>query len=201
MARVSIGEMRRITGIVVPAVLAVFAMVTVTACSDGDDADEAEGPASASSGTVGEEAFTFTSPAFDEGDPLPDQAALGAENLSPPLVWSGVPAGADQLAITVVDPDAANFVHWVLWGIDPVNGSLEEGAVPDGAVVGLNQFGEPGWGGPQPPAGEEHTYRFTVHALEADPGIAPDTPAVEALAAVEAVTDGRAELRGQFETG
>lgn len=194
----SIGPMRAVAGIVL---LTVLALGPATACSNGEDDDGGEAPASGPTGSADERAFALTSPAFAEGEPLPDHAALGAENLSPPLTWAGVPTGAEQLAITVVDPDAANFVHWLVWGIDPVDGSVDEGAVPPGATVGTNQFGEPGWGGPQPPAGEEHTYRFTVHALSADPGITAETPAVEALAAIEAVTDDRAELRGQFQTG
>lgn len=175
----------------VPLAVAVLALVVLAVgCSGDDQTDDAGG-----------DGFTLSSPAFDEGDALPDRSALGAENLSPPLRWSGVPADAEELAITVVDPDASNFVHWVVWGVPATDGEVAEGEVPGGAQVGQNQFGEPGWGGPQPPAGEEHTYLFTLHALSRAPAVTADTPAVDALAAIEAVTVDRAQLRGQYTAG
>jgi Raf kinase inhibitor-like YbhB/YbcL family protein len=139
-----------------------------------------------------------SSTAFEEGGDIPSEHALDGENTSPPLEWQGVPDDAEELAITVVDPDASNFVHWVVWGIDPSVTQIPAGAVPDGAVVGLNQFGDPGWGGPAPPAGEDHTYVFTVHALSRSPRLTEDTPAIEAIAAIDEMTVEQAELRGQF---
>jgi Raf kinase inhibitor-like YbhB/YbcL family protein len=145
--------------------------------------------------------FNLTSTAFDEGDQIPPAHALDGENQSPPLAWSGVPDGTAELALTVTDPDASNFVHWVVWGIDPADGAVLAGAVPTGATVGLNQFGEPEWAGPAPPAGEEHTYVFRLHALERPVTIDESTPAAEALSAIEEQTFQTADLRAQFESG
>lgn len=172
--------------------LAAIALApTLAACSSDDDTTEAP-----DDGT-----FTLTSPAFDEGDDIPPVHALDGENQSPPLTWSGVPDGAAELALTVTDPDASNFVHWTVWGIEPSAGSVLAGEVPAAATVGLNQFGEPEWAGPAPPAGEEHTYVFRLHALERPLGIDAGTPAAEALAAIEQSTVDTAELRAQFEAG
>lgn len=165
--------------------------IVIGACGEEEDPTEASGGGG----------FELTSVAFGEGDPIPDEHAVDGGNTSPPLAWTGVPADAEELAITVVDPDASDFVHWVLWGIDPVDGEIEAGAVPPSATVGMNQFGQTGWGGPQPPAGEEHTYVFTVHALSRTPAITESTSAVEALIAIEELSTDQAELRGQYETG
>jgi Raf kinase inhibitor-like YbhB/YbcL family protein len=145
--------------------------------------------------------FTLTSTAFDEGDDIPAAHALDGENQSPPLAWTGVPDDAAELALTVTDPDASNFVHWVVWGIDAADGAILAGAVPTGATVGLNQFGEAEWAGPAPPAGEEHTYVFRLHALERPLTIDASTPAAEALSAIEDQTSETAELRAQFGSG
>ncbi len=101
----------------------------------------------------------------------------------------------------MVDPDAANFVHWVVTGIATSSLELAEGELPTGATEGLNQFGEVGWGGPAPPPGEPHTYVFTLHAMSATPDITAETPGPEAVDAIEELTIDRAELRASFETG
>jgi Raf kinase inhibitor-like YbhB/YbcL family protein len=147
---------------------------------------------------VDEGGFTLTSTAFDEGDEIPATHALDGENQSPPLAWTGVPDDAADLALTVTDPDASNFVHWVVWGIEPADGAILAGEVPAGATVGRNQFGDAEWAGPAPPAGEEHTYVFQLHALERPLTIDEATSASEALAAIEQLTTETADLRAQF---
>jgi hypothetical protein len=109
-----------------------------------------------------------------------------------------VPQGTKQLAITVVDPDAQNFVHWAVVGIDPDVTSIEEGAVPRGAVVAQNQFGQSGWAGPQPPAGEPHTYVFTLYALSGDPGVDATTPGPTAVGRIAGQSTKKTELRGTY---
>jgi Raf kinase inhibitor-like YbhB/YbcL family protein len=165
----------------------VVASVVPTCSSDGEEEP-----------SEGAEGFRVVSEAFEEGEEIPPEHGLSGGNVSLPLEWSDVPSEATELAITVVDPDASNFVHWVVWGIEPSDGAIAAGAVPRGATVGLNQFGEAGWGGPAPPAGDEHTYVVTVHALSRAPRISGTTPAIDAVEAIDAVTTERAELRGQF---
>jgi Raf kinase inhibitor-like YbhB/YbcL family protein len=177
--------------LVTVALTAALLTLIVGACGEEEDPTEAAGGGG----------FELTSPAFGEGDAIPDEFAVDGGNTSPPLAWTGVPSGAEELAITVVDPDASDFVHWIMWGIDPVDSEIEAGAVPPGATVGMNQFGQTGWDGPQPPAGEEHTYVFTVHALSRPPALETTTSAVDALSAIEELSTEQAELRGQYETG
>src|SRR5580658_2995299 len=70
--------------------------------------------------------------------------------VSPALRWSGEPAGTQSFALIMDDPDAQDFVHWLLWDIPPSVHSLNEGAKSDG-IPGMTSFGDRGYGGPCPP--------------------------------------------------
>ena len=109
-----------------------------------------------------------TSPAFDDGAPIPERYGKAYENVNPPLRFDGVPEGAASLALVVDDPDAPGgvFDHWLVWDIPAGTTEIPEGwSPPDGVVEGTNDFGNVGYDGPRPP--EEHTYRFTGYALDA----------------------------------
>ena len=86
--------------------------------------------------------------------------------VSPALRWLGEPSGTQSFALIMDDPDARDFVHWLLWDIPPSVHSLNEGATSDG-IPGTNSFGERGYGGPCPPqGGGSHTYVFRLFALD-----------------------------------
>jgi Raf kinase inhibitor-like YbhB/YbcL family protein len=114
--------------------------------------------------------FAITAPWADGGVIDATYTCTGT-NAAPTLLWAQVPPDAAELAVVVVDPDAGNFVHWVVAGINPGITGIIDGQVPDGAVQGQNGFGSVGWGGPCPPAGESHAYRFEVHALSQPSGL------------------------------
>jgi Raf kinase inhibitor-like YbhB/YbcL family protein len=109
------------------------------------------------------------SSALSEGDTVPIRFTCDGDNVSPPLSWSGVPAGAAELRISVRDPDAPSgtFTHWLVTRIDPSSLEVGEGKIPAGGTEGPNSFGETGYGGPCPPPGNPHRYVFTVEALDA----------------------------------
>lgn len=131
------------------------------------------------------------SSAFSDHTPIPHRHAKDGDNLSPPLSWSGVPDGAVELVLLCEDPDApvGTFVHWVVTGIDPHSTGVEAGRTPPGGTAATNGFGEPGWGGPRPPAGDPaHRYVFRLYAMPG-PVSLPDRPSAADVHL--AVDDGR----------
>lgn len=113
----------------------------------------------------------ISSPAFPDGGSIPSKHAKGGDDVSPPLEWSGVPEGTRELALICHDPDAPlphGWTHWVVYGLDPDTTGIPEGG-GSGYVEGMNDFGEKGWGGPQPPPGHgTHRYYFWLYALDTE---------------------------------
>ncbi|MFI5556101.1 YbhB/YbcL family Raf kinase inhibitor-like protein [Streptomyces sp. NPDC051738] len=108
------------------------------------------------------------SSAFDDHETIPRRHAMEGDNVSPPLTWSGVPDEAVELALLCEDPDAPSgtFVHWLVTGIDPRTEGLPTGWAAPGGHPHTNGYGQWGWGGPQPPAGDRaHRYFFRLYAL------------------------------------
>ena len=88
-------------------------------------------------------ALTVTSPAFADGAAIPREFTCKGADTSPPLDWSGVPAGARSVALVVEDPDAPSgtFIHWVVYNIDPAQSAVAAGEVPQGASQAMNSGG------------------------------------------------------------
>jgi Raf kinase inhibitor-like YbhB/YbcL family protein len=115
------------------------------------------------------------SPGISDHAPIARRYARDGGNVSPALEWSGVPDGTVELALLCEDPDAPSgtFTHWALAGIDPATTGVAENETP-GAVVGTNDFGERGYGGPQPPVGDDaHRYVFRIIAASEPLGLRP----------------------------
>jgi Raf kinase inhibitor-like YbhB/YbcL family protein len=108
--------------------------------------------------------MTLRSDAFEEGGSIPGRFTCDGDDVSPPLSWDDPPAGAAGFVLVVDDPDASNFVHWILANIPADVRSLAEGRGDEIGVAGRNNFGRVGWGGPCPPSGE-HRYRFRLYAI------------------------------------
>ena len=109
----------------------------------------------------------ITSQVFTNGGKIPDKFTMYGENHIPPLHFDDVPESARSLALIVDDPDAPSgtFNHWILFNMDPKTRDIKEDAVPVMATQGRNDYGEVGYGGPQPPSGE-HRYFFKAYALD-----------------------------------
>jgi Raf kinase inhibitor-like YbhB/YbcL family protein len=123
------------------------------------------------------------SDAIAPGGAIPTRFTCDGDNVSPPLAWTNIPEGTVELAITVVDIDvpAGESVHWVVTGLDPALGGLQEGDVPETAVQARNHASEFGWIGPCPPGGETHAYVFTLYALSAPSGLAAGASGTDAI--------------------
>jgi hypothetical protein len=112
-------------------------------------------------------AFTLTSPAFGDGEPIPVDYTCDGEGISPPLAWSGPPGRPAAYALIEEDPDAGGFDHWVLLNIPGEWSEIAEGAsgtFPSDPIEGANDAGEVGYVGSCPPSGT-HRYVFTLYAL------------------------------------
>lgn len=115
----------------------------------------------------------ISSPAFHHEAAIPKKHTCKGADVSPELVFEGVPAGAKSLALIVDDPDAPDpkaplrtWVHWVRYNIPATTAGLPEGAGPTaGGRNGCNDWGGPFWGGPCPPIGR-HRYFFKLYALD-----------------------------------
>jgi hypothetical protein len=112
--------------------------------------------------------FQLTSPAFADGDTIPERFACEGDNVSPALAIAGVPQGSQSLSLIMHDPDAlrGDFVHWLVGNIPVSNKHLLEGKTPDSAIQGTNDFGHDHYDGPCPPSGVHH-YVFDLYALDA----------------------------------
>jgi Raf kinase inhibitor-like YbhB/YbcL family protein len=124
--------------------------------------------------------ITVRSTAFADGDEVPERFTCDGKGLSPPLEWSGGPAGA--WALVVDDPDApgGTFIHWVVLDIPTETRRVETGDVPAGGTQVVNSSGHASYFGPCPPSGE-HRYRFTVYALDAPTGLTENAKLDDAL--------------------
>jgi Raf kinase inhibitor-like YbhB/YbcL family protein len=141
------------------------------------------------------------SAAFSDHTIIPERYSRDGGNISPPVEWTYVPAGTAELALICEDPDApvGTFVHWVVAGISPDCTEIVEGKLPATAVVGRNGFGELGWGGPQPPVGDEpHRYFFHLYALDRSLGLREGVSADELRAAIEGHQLAHGTLVGLF---
>ena len=121
-------------------------------------------------------AMTLKSPAFQQNGHIPSKYTCEGEDVSPPLAWEGAPNGAKSLVLIIDDPDAPDpkapkmvWVHWVIYNMPPDTKSLPENAgkarLPQGALLGLNDFKKTGYGGPCPPIGR-HRYFHKLYALD-----------------------------------
>jgi Raf kinase inhibitor-like YbhB/YbcL family protein len=116
------------------------------------------------------------SPSFMHDRVIPARHTCDGLNISPPLAWTGVPAGTKSLSLIVDDPDAPDpaspkmtWVHWVLYNIPHYASGLTEGVaatdLPAGTLQGINDWHRTGYGGPCPPVGK-HRYFFKLYALD-----------------------------------
>jgi Raf kinase inhibitor-like YbhB/YbcL family protein len=143
-------------------VLLLTLVVCLLGCGGGGEKLEAPPPSAPRQ-------LTVTSPDFPDGD-----------KARPSLRFGGVPSGAAELALVVVDPDAGGFVHWTVYGLPATTRSLPGSGLPEGAREGESSSGDRGWTAPCPPKGT-HRYEFRLYWLSRasglDAGAKPDAVA------------------------
>jgi Raf kinase inhibitor-like YbhB/YbcL family protein len=155
-------------------------------------------------------AMTLNSAAFQQNGHIPAKFSCEGEDVSPPLVWDGVPNDAKSLVLIIDDPDAPDpkapkmvWVHWVVYNMPPDTKSLPENAgkvgLPQGALLGLNDFKKTGYGGPCPPIGR-HRYFHKLYALDTTLGLTGATKS-QIERAMRGHVLATAELIGTYQKG
>ncbi len=152
-------------------------------------------------------AFSVTSTAFKEGASIPVKHTCDGADVSPPLAWSGAPAGTGAFALIADDPDApaGTWVHWVLYDLPGTASQLPENVAktelpPElgGATQGKNDFRRTGYGGPCPPPGPAHRYFFKLYALDTPLRLKPGAAKQDLEAAMKGHILATAQLMGTY---
>ncbi len=144
----------------------------------------------------------IVSPAFSPLDRIPKQHTGEGEDISPPLEWSGLPPGTQELALICDDPDAPiprGFTHWVIYGIPPAVSQLP---LSGGSkfTEGINSTGKPGYIGPMPPSGHSlHHYYFWLYALDTELHLKPGLTREQLLDAIADHVIEQARLVGVYQ--
>lgn len=150
-------------------------------------------------------AMELKSSAFQSGATIPRKHTCDADDVSPRLSWSNVPAGAKTFSLIVDDPDApgGTWVHWVIYDLPANTKELAEAVsktetLANGGKQGLNDFRRVGYGGPCPPAGKSHRYFFKLYALDEPTNLKPRATKGQLLAAMKGHILAEAELIGRY---
>jgi Raf kinase inhibitor-like YbhB/YbcL family protein len=145
------------------------------------------------------------SSAFEAGGVIPAKYTCDGQDISPPLSWSDVPAGARSLALIADDPDAprGTWVHWVAWNLPMDARSLSEGIPKQSSLSnqmqqGMTDFKKPGYGGPCPPSGT-HRYFFKLYALDTVLNLPAGTTKGNLEKAMQGHILGQAELMATYQ--
>jgi Raf kinase inhibitor-like YbhB/YbcL family protein len=114
--------------------------------------------------------FRLSSPDFIDGGHIPALYTCEGDDISPPLAWSGAPEGTKSFVLLCDDPDApaGTWHHWAIFDIPASVDHLDKAYPATGGLYpqGVNDFGNPCYGGPCPPPGHGiHHYRFRLLAL------------------------------------
>lgn len=174
--------------------LVVWLLILATACRS----PEVVAPVDEQEGTMG---FTLTSTAFAHGEAIPKLYTCDGEDISPPLAWSGAPAGTRSFVLICDDPDAPVGVwdHWLLFNIPATVDGLPEGVAErtDGSLYGKNSWRRQDYGGPCPPGGV-HRYFFKLYALDTTLNLRAGASKRDIERAMEGHILARAELVGTY---
>lgn len=153
--------------------------VLFAACGGGDSPADPDGPAvtdgpGETDGPTPDgpsATFAVTSTAFTEGTTIPMEHTCNGNNTSPPLAWTGAPAGTLSFAMVLTDK-SNNLIHSVIYDI-PANRTdlpadidkvFEPSDVPGAKQTKSFNNGPLGYRGPCPP--NLHTYEFAIIALD-----------------------------------
>lgn len=146
--------------------------------------------------------LAITTGAFAAETRIPTRHTGEGDDVSPHVTISGVPEGAQELAVICHDPDAPlpyGFTHWVCYGIPADTTDIPEGG-GDAFTQGVNDFGNVGYNGPMPPEGHgTHHYYFWVYALDAQLGVSDGLSRTDLLEGMSDHVIEQARIVGTYE--
>lgn len=140
--------------------------VALSSCND-DTPEEPDDQNNNQDTTEEQKPFTFSSSVITPGESIPTIYTCDGDDIQPALTWNNVPEGTKSLALVMDDPDAPSgtWTHWIVFNIPPNSTGNDNGKNP-GGQLGENSWGNVAYGGPCPPPGRTHNYRFRLYALD-----------------------------------
>jgi Raf kinase inhibitor-like YbhB/YbcL family protein len=184
--------------------------VTSDGCPTTGDAGSGEASAPDAGLEEAGAPLSVSSPALAPGAAFAKDNTCAGLDVSPPLSWSGAPAGTQGYAV-VLENLTTGEIDWAIWDIPASTTSLPQivawapypmqppglggaqQALVDGAEAVASQEATYGYVGPCP-QGVAQSYRFTVYAVDAAsvPGVTFESalPAVQAAVAQHALASG-----------
>lgn len=116
--------------------------------------------------------FTLTSSVVTNGGTYPVEFTGDGAGSTPPLAWSGAPAGTKSFAIVMhhLDPEGKTKWYWTLYNIPANTAHLEKNTKGIG-TLGTSFKGELGYEPPHSKGPGAKTYVITAYALSAPPQI------------------------------
>lgn len=151
------------------------------------------------------------SSAFTHQGEIPAKHTCEGQDSSPPLAWSGAPAGTQGFAVVMLDTSLAapNNVHWVIYdlaaSVTALPASIPNGysiAAPVAAHQTKSSFNPVfEYLGPcPPPGGGAHDYELTLYAVDAPtlPGLDMTSTPQAVIAQIVAHKVASTKLVGKF---
>jgi hypothetical protein len=150
------------------------------------------------------EGLSLKSPVFKYGQQIPAKYTCDGENISPEIVWNGVPPGAKSLVLTCEDLAGITrtFIHWVIYNIPPSAKGLPQNVpqkvqLPDGSEQAYNTRSQLGYLGPCP-GSATHQYVFRLYALDFKIENEPPLTAGKVLSLMEGHVIAKAAYMGTY---
>jgi formylglycine-generating enzyme required for sulfatase activity/phosphatidylethanolamine-binding protein (PEBP) family uncharacterized protein len=135
--------------------------------------------------------FVLRSPAVMPGGTLPAEFTGDGASATPPLEWSGAPAGTQSYALIMhhIDPQGIAKWYWILYDIPATVRSLPKnvrgiGTLGTNSINDRTEYAPPHSKGPG-----AKTYILTVYALSAPPSLAVPPRQVDREALLAAIKD------------
>jgi Raf kinase inhibitor-like YbhB/YbcL family protein len=153
--------------------------------------------------------LNVTSPAAEDGQPIPAVYTSLGKDVSPPVAWDSAPPGVASYVVIMEDADApgeAPLVHWIAYNIPAtvtgLNKNVRNRTVPKGStgmMQGLNYAGGVGYVGPKAHPGDPpHHYHIEVFALDRMLKLRPGANLDKLIAAMNQRVLAEGEVVGSF---